>query len=203
MSVAIIDVGLGNVRSVKRMIEHVGGSADLVDDPAALAGYERILLPGVGAFDHGMQLLDSGGWTRALNVARDRAVQPILGICLGMQLLCRGSEEGVRPGLGWIAADVCRLTADPERRVKVPHIGWSVTTPTGGHPLLTGSEEKRFYFVHSYRAICDDQDDVIGTAVHGEPFAAAVASGKVMGVQFHPEKSHRFGMALLSSFLAL
>lgn len=204
MTVAIVDAGLGNVKSVRRMIHHVGGEAELVDRPGDLSGYDRIILPGVGAFDHGMSLLDQGGWIVALDEQVMARRRPVLGICLGMQLMTRGSEEGVRRGLGWIAADVHRLRPSDPRRFKVPHIGWSTTLGVLGHPLFAhGDDERRFYYVHGYHAVCDDPSDVIATADHDGAFVSAFAKDNVMGVQFHPEKSHRFGMALMRAFLAI
>ena len=202
MTIAIVAAGLGNVKSVKRMIDYIGGEADLVDSPARLKDYSHIILPGVGAFDHGMELLSQNGWDAEIyRAARERG-QIVMGICLGMQLLCRGSEEGVKPGLGLIGGDVKRLESQDGSRIKIPHIGWSVTTPTQASPLFDiGNEELRYYFVHGYSAHCDDESDVYATADYGGPIVASIGRDNVMGAQFHPEKSHRFGMALLTKFL--
>lgn len=202
MSVAIISVGLGNVKSVKRMIDHIGGKADLVDAPDRLKDYSHIILPGVGAFDYAMELLGQNGWHgEIVKCARERG-QIVMGVCLGMQLLCRGSEEGVKPGLALIEGDVKILESQDGSRIKIPHIGWSVTTPTQASPLFDwGGEELRYYFVHKYSAHCDHESNVYARVDYGGPVVASIGKDNVMGAQFHPEKSHRFGMALLGKFL--
>ncbi len=204
MTVAIVVAGLGNVNSVKRMIDHIGGEADLVDTPVRLKDYSHVILPGVGHFDHGMDLLSAGGWDAEIIKCAAERGQMLLGICVGMQLLCRGSEEGVKPGLGLVAADVKRLQSQNGERIKIPHIGWSVTQATQTSPLFDrGNEELRYYFVHSYSAHADEEADVYARVDYGGPVVASVGRGNVMGVQFHPEKSHRFGMALLGKFIRL
>ena len=205
MDVTIIDCGIGNIKSVKRMFEAVDGEAEILKDPAGIEGARRVVLPGVGAFDAGMDALADGGWIEPLNRLAAEGKTPIMGICLGMQLLCRRSEEGVKPGLGWIEADVIRIDTGGDPKLKVPHMGWSVTKPARPNPLLpdTEPEEQRFYYVHKYRAVCDDPADVLATASYGTDFTSAISRGSVYGVQFHPEKSHKFGKALMRRFLEL
>lgn len=204
MHLSVVDAGLGNIKSIKRMVEHIGGSADIISDPAALAGAEAIVLPGVGAFDYGMSLLHDGGWIAPLTEAALGRHVPVLGICLGMQLMCRGSEEGVRPGLGWIAADVKRIDTGGDPRLKVPHIGWTATIAEKSRDILPADEaELRYYYVHSYRAVCDDPADVLCSADHGARFTSGFVRDNLRGVQFHPEKSHRFGMDLLRRWLGI
>lgn len=201
--VVVINCGIGNIRSVQRMFEAVDGRAEIVDDPAGIEGCRRLVLPGVGAFDAGMEALAQGGWIEPLNRVALERKQPVLGICLGMQLLCRRSEEGQLPGLSWIDADVIRIDTGGDPRLKVPHMGWSVTRSANPNPLLPDGGEDRFYYVHKYRAVCDRPEDVLATAHYGTEFTSAVQRGNIYGVQFHPEKSHRFGKALLRRFLAL
>jgi glutamine amidotransferase len=205
MDVTIIDCGIGNIKSVKRMFEAVDGEAEIQKDPAGIEGARRVVLPGVGAFDAGMNALAEGGWIEPLNRLAAEGRTPIMGICLGMQLLCRRSEEGVKAGLGWIEADVVRIDTGGDAKLKVPHMGWSVTRPARANPLLPDreEEEQRFYYVHKYRAVCDDPADVLATASYGTDFTSAISRGSVYGVQFHPEKSHKFGKALMRRFLEL
>lgn len=204
MHLSVVDAGLGNIKSIKRMVEHIGGSADIVTDPAALAQAEAVLLPGVGHYDYGMQLLHDGGWVGPLNAAALERKVPFLGICLGMQLMCRGSEEGQRPGLGWIAADVVRIDTGGEPRLKVPHIGWTTTIAEQPDDILPGGEDElRYYYVHSYRAVCDDPAQVLCSADYGTRFTSGFVHGNLRGVQFHPEKSHRFGMELFRRWLGI
>jgi imidazole glycerol-phosphate synthase subunit HisH len=203
MHVSVVDAGLGNIKSIKRMVEHVGGSADVIADPAALAGAEAIVLPGVGHYDYGMQLLHDGGWIAPLNEAALGRKVPTLGICLGMQLMCRGGEEGTRPGLGWIAADVKRIETGGDPRLKVPHIGWTATICEKPGDILPDDEALRYYYVHSFSMACDDPADVLCRADYGARFDSGFVHGNLRGVQFHPEKSHRFGMELFRRWLGL
>ncbi len=199
--VAIPSLPCGNLASVARMVEHVGGVARIVASPDDLASAGRIIIAGVGAFDHGMSSIRGGGWEAALNAARLRGV-PILGICLGMQLLLERSEEGAMPGLGWIPGSVVRFRLPADSPLKVPHMGWSRIRPVRESPLADLADlQQRFYFVHSYHAECTEPGDVIATATHGYEFAAVVGRANVMGAQFHPEKSHRYGMNLVRRFL--
>lgn len=203
MDVTIVDCGIGNVKSVLRMFEAVDVAAELVSDPGAAAGCRRLVLPGVGRFDAGMAALNRG-WRNVLDMVALERKAPVLGICLGMQLLCRGSEEGEADGLKWIEADVKRLDTGGDARLKIPHMGWAEVSAVRPNPLIpTDKGEQRFYHVHSYRAVCDDPADVIATASYGTEFTTAVQRGNIFGVQFHPEKSHRFGMALIRRFVAM
>lgn len=199
--IGIVDCGLGNVASIQRMFEAADHDADIIASPAEIRSCEKLVLPGVGAFDAGMRLLEEGGWIGSLNDAVIERRTPLLGICLGMQLLCRGSEEGERPGLGWIDADVRILDVAGDARLKLPHMGWAVTQARHDNPLLPADgQERRFYYVHKYRVECDREDNVLATATYGRPFTSAVRRDNIFGVQFHPEKSHRFGKELLSRF---
>jgi glutamine amidotransferase len=183
------------------MFEAVDCDADIITNPSDIDRCGKLVLPGVGAFDAGMRLLNEGGWIGPLDRAVLKRRVPILGICLGMQLLCRGSEEGELPGLGWVEADVRLLDTAGNRQLKLPHMGWSITRPTRNNDLLADDgEEKRFYYVHKYRVVCDREEDVLATATYGDPFVSAVQRDNIYGVQFHPEKSHRFGKELLGRF---
>lgn len=203
MDVTIVDCGIGNVKSVLRMFEAVDVRAELASDPAGIADARRLVLPGVGAFDSGIAALDRG-WRGPLDELALKRGIPVLGICLGMQLLCRGSEEGTAKGLGWIAADVIRIDTGGDAELKIPHMGWAEVTPTRDNDLIPTDEgPQRFYHVHKYRARCDEPSDELATVDYGTPFTTAVQRGNIYGVQFHPEKSHRFGMALMRRFAAL
>lgn len=197
----IIDAGFGNTPSIARMVQRVGGEPFITRDPADLANATRLILSGVGSFDYAMGALDAGGWIDPLRAAVETAGTPILGICLGMQILADSSEEGDQSGLGWVPGRVVRLApADPS--LPVPHMGWNtIDVVRDGDLLQTGGEEQRFYFVHSYQLACRDESDVVATAEYGGPVVAAVQRGHILGVQFHPEKSHRFGMRLLERFI--
>lgn len=202
--IIIVNYGLGNLSSVLNMITKAGGQATIVSDPNILTEADKIILPGVGAFDHGMSNLHNNGWINALNEAVLVNQVPILGICLGMQLMCKSSEEGILPGLGWIDADVKRFKLPAESVLKIPHMGWNTVDIAKPNPLISDKEgEQRFYFVHSYHAVCKNPLDVLATSYHGYEITSAFSHNNVYGVQFHPEKSHRFGMALLKKFIEL
>jgi glutamine amidotransferase len=201
----VIDYGVGNVGSIRNMIRHVGREAITVKDPAELEGASGIILPGVGKFGRGMKHLSEGGWIDALNRCVIEQQVPTLGICLGMQLMTRGSEEspGVK-GLGWVAADTLRFQFEAEDRLRVPHMGWNIVKPVAGSSLMDDDyEEKRFYFVHSYHVVCDQDEDVAGTTFYGRRFVSAIQRGNLFGFQPHPEKSHRFGMDVFRKFIAM
>ena len=202
MDVTIVDCGIGNIRSVQRMFEAVDASTDIVSDPGRIGDAKRIVLPGVGAFDAGMSAVGNG-WIEPLSqLAIDRKI-PVLGICLGMQLLCRRSEEGLLPGLGWIAADVVEIDTGNDARLKLPHMGWSIVKAAKVNPLVPSEGEQRFYHVHRFRAVCDNAADVLATATYGTEFTTGFSQGNIYGLQFHPEKSHRFGMGVMRRFANL
>lgn len=197
--ITIVDYGMGNLGSIVNMLRRVEVECEVTTDPARISNASRILLPGVGAFDAAMERIDAAGIRQVLDFKALQERVPILGICLGMQLLTRASEEGSRPGLGWIPADTYRLPCNPG--LKVPHMGWNVaerTRPCSLTQRLAG--EIRFYFVHSYCVQTDKPEDTVLRTSYGVTFASAIQSGNIMGAQFHPEKSHRFGMQLLKNF---
>lgn len=196
---AIVDVGLGNVASVRNMLDRLGFSPELRQTPDGLTESDRYLLPGVGAYDEGIRRLRTSGWYEHL---RDLPSSThVLGICLGMQLLGDGSEEGTLEGLGRVPARFERFDVAP---LRIPHMGWNLVEPTGSDTVFDPAfAEWRYYFTHSYRAVCDIDAVEIGRTNYGGYFTSAYRNGNTRGVQFHPEKSHRFGMSLLSRWAEL
>lgn len=202
MSIALIDYGLGNLLSVYHALEASGGVVELCSHPADLRDAERIVLPGVGAFCEGMQNLHQRGFVEALNEEVIGKGKPVLGICLGMQLMAaRGTEGGLYEGLGWVDADVVRLTPD-DSSLRIPHIGWNNVTSREDSPLFVGLPAfPDFYFVHSYYIKCTDDKTVDATFQYGGEFTAAIRQNNIFAVQFHPEKSQDYGLRVLENFL--
>jgi imidazole glycerol-phosphate synthase subunit HisH len=203
--ISIVDYGLGNLGSIHNMLRKLGVAVQVTSDPTTVADAEKLILPGVGSFDNGMENLERLGLVPVLHRAVLERRVPVLGICLGAQLMTRSSEEGRKQGLGWIAADTIRFfSRSPELRLPVPHMGWRGVHAATACPLLLGlPSEPRFYFVHSYHFLCDEPRDVVLTTEYGYTFTAAFARDNIYGVQFHPEKSHKYGMGLLKRFAAL
>lgn len=201
--ISVVNLDIGNIASVVHMLNKLGEDSCIVTKPDQIKT-NKIIIPGVGHFDEGLRRFHSLGMSAAItSLVNVNAVQ-ILGICLGMQLLCRTSEEGDLRGLGLVDADVKKFRFSSESKLKVPHMGWNVVSAPKANPLLpVTNEEQRFYFVHSYKVVPDDPAITIGTANYGGEFCAAFQQGNVFGVQFHPEKSHRFGMELLRRFVEL
>lgn len=202
--ITVVDYGAGNIGSVINMIRKSGGQAMATGSLNDLANAEKILLPGVGSFDNAMTRLKSLG---LVEILQERAAAGVnfLGICLGMQLLATHSEEGSIPGLGLIPGAVRKFKFDGEcSSLKIPHMGWNRVRAVREHSLANSlDQDARFYFVHSYFYDCDNPEDVLFSARYGMDFAAGVQRSNVMGVQFHPEKSHRYGMQLLKNFIEL
>lgn len=198
--ITIVDFNMGNLGSIRNMLKKIDCESQITADPEQIASATKLVLPGVGAFDAGMESLERTGLIELLTrrVLRDRI--PVLGICLGMQLMARRSAEGQRPGLGWLNAEVLRFEP-ADAALKVPHMGWNRVMPTQPSALAEDlPAEPRFYFVHSYFVRCNDPADVFLTTPYGAAFHSGVQHGNVFGVQFHPEKSHKYGMALLRNF---
>lgn len=198
--ITIIDYDIGNISSVVNMLQRLGLRSQVTASADVVENAERIILPGNGSFDACMENLRASGLIPVLEQQVLRRGVPLLGICVGAQMLGQGSEEGKTPGLGWIPMQVKRFPALPDLRI--PHMGWNHVRPVqSGHPLVQGmTEQTRFYFVHSYYMEPQNQDQVLMQADYGLAFAAAVAHKNIAGVQFHPEKSHRYGKQLLTSF---
>lgn len=207
----VIDFGAGNIRSIINMLNALGCSARIAESGAALQGATRLILPGVGHFDHGMMNLEERGFIGPLTEAVTESRIPLLGICLGAQLIARGSEEGARQGLGLIDADVVAFDlARLDASLRVPHMGWAETwehAPFDAKASLPQvfsdalADDARFYYVHSFHLACDDPDIALLRACHGYEFAAGVVAGNILGLQFHPEKSHAHGKNILKAFL--
>lgn len=198
--IAIVDYDIGNLAAIANMLRRLGAACEITADPERIAASDRIILPGNGAFDACMKNLRATGLVPLLEQKVLGKGTPLLGICVGAQMLGRGSEEGSEAGLGWLEMRVRRLPEAPGFRV--PHMGWNQVSPRQGQHRLTRDmePESRFYFVHSYFMEPADPADVLLVAEYGVTFAAGVARGNIAGVQFHPEKSHRFGKTMLHAF---
>jgi glutamine amidotransferase len=202
--IAIIDTRTGNVGSIANMLKKIGVEAAVTREPDAIARADKLVLPGVGAFDAGMESLEASGLRPLLERRVLEEKVPILGLCLGLQLFTRRSAEGNRPGLGWIEGETVRFQIAADRGLKIPHMGWNTIETPAAHALWEGMPPSpKFYFVHSYHVVCADAAATIATTEHGYRFTCAAARGNIMGVQFHPEKSHKYGMQLFRNFARL
>lgn len=200
--IVIIDYGVGNLNSVLNMLKKIGAEAVISSDPSMIKAAHKLVLPGVGAFDNGIKNLTEKGLIDVLHEKVLHQQTPILGICLGLQLFTRKSEEGTSPGLGWIDAGTIRFQFPPtNNNLKIPHMGWNTIEVKQHNLLLEGFDEPpRFYFVHSYHVKCSSQEDVLATSFYGIEFTAMVHHNNIIGTQFHPEKSHKFGLKILRNF---
>ena len=202
--ITIVDYGMGNLGSLSNMFKRIGVESEITSDHEKLLKAKKILLPGVGAFDAAMERINAGGFREVLDKkALDEKI-PVLGICLGMQLLTNSSEEGKLPGLGWIPARTIKFSFAKDSKLKVPHMGWNLVYEKNPSPLTRDlPAEPRFYFVHSYFVQAEDNRHVLATTIHGVEFNSIIQKENIFGAQFHPEKSHKFGMKLLENFARL
>ncbi len=202
--IVIIDYGIGNLASVLNMFKKIGVADVKISGRAEdIEAADKLLLPGVGAFDAGMKHLEQSGLLPVLNRKVLEQKTPILGICLGMQLLTRWSEEGQLPGLGWIDAETLKFNPDPALKLKVPHMGWDYIQVKRENKLVDTESRNRFYFVHSYYVKCFDEAQSLATSHYGQDFTCMVNKDNIFGAQFHPEKSLKFGMSILENFSKL
>ncbi len=200
--IVIVDYGMGNLGSILNMLKRIGAEATISSKVDEIEKAEKVILPGVGAFDNGMQNIDRLGLLPVLNEKAMLQKTPLLGICLGMQLLTRKSEEGILPGLGWLDAETVRFQfPGGSKGMRIPHMGWNTIQIERSSPLLAELEgESRFYFVHSYHLICNQREDLLARTPYGYDFASIIQRENIYGTQFHPEKSHRYGMKILENF---
>ncbi|PZW86958.1 glutamine amidotransferase [Pseudomonas sp. 2848] len=203
--ITIIDYGLGNIQAFVNVYKRLHIPVQVARCAEELAGAQKLILPGVGAFDHAMERLEASGMRATLDrlVRQDKV--PVLGICVGMQMLADSSDEGRLPGLGWVPGRVVSFRSNPGlEAIALPHMGWNDVQAVNGNPLLKGFEdEARFYFLHSFYFECTHAEHASARSSYGLNFSCAVASDNVYGVQFHPEKSHHFGVGLLKNFAEL
>lgn len=201
--IGIIDYGMGNVGSLLNMVERLGEPAMTIDVPDRLPEAGKLILPGVGSFDNGVNKLRAKGmWDALDDYVRNKKI-PILCICLGMQLVTRGSEEGNAAGFGWIDAE-CIHFRNMDKKMRIPHMGWNTIKVLRKSQLLEDvPPDPRFYFVHSYFISCNDKNDIVALTSYGNEFVSIIARDNIYATQFHPEKSHKFGLGLINSFLHL
>ncbi len=199
--ITIIDYGIGNLGSILNMLKKIRVKAEITSEISDIEKAEKLILPGVGSFDTGMQNLKERKFIPVLEEKVIGQKTPILGICLGMQLFSLKSQEGELPGLGWINAEVVKFDFSiTQEKFNVPHMGWNTVDFNSAEVGWDIDVNSRYYFVHSYYIRCNDDSDILGTTVYGHEFVSSFKKKNIMGVQFHPEKSHKFGMQLLKNF---
>jgi glutamine amidotransferase len=200
--IGIINYGSGNVQAIANIYNRTNFSYEIIQDPIQLKSVDKLILPGVGDFDETIKVLDSSGLRNALNEEVLIKKKPVLGICVGMQILCNDSEEGNQKGLGWIEGNVKKFDIlTIKEKPFIPHMGWNNVVPKISHDLFKDIDiELGFYFVHSYYFKTLNSNNILGTTFYGEEFTSAVFNENIFGVQFHPEKSHSNGIQLLSNF---
>jgi glutamine amidotransferase len=197
----IYDYDIGNIMSIFNMLKKIGENDVIISsNKNDIVNADRIILPGVGNFDHGMKKLKLTNHIEVLNETVQHKKTPILGICLGAQLLCNQSEEGSSDGLGWIDADVVKFNFSPEKKLPIPNMGWCDTSVIRENELTTNLVSPRFYYVHSYHIMCNNTNNIFLESNYGYNFTAGIFNNNIYGVQFHPEKSHNFGLKLLHNF---
>jgi glutamine amidotransferase len=203
--ITVIDYGTGNLGSIVNIGKKAGGKLRISSDPAVIRDSEKLILPGVGSFDRGMQNLQDRGLVDVLTAEVLIQKKPILGICLGVQLFMRRSDEGMLPGLGWVPGETVKFNMPAEAsNHPIPHMGWNEIIPLREDRLLNNLPEcPRFYFVHSFHLKCDDPDHVLAWTDYGLRFACAIQKENIWGTQFHPEKSHKFGLQVMKNFVSL
>jgi len=200
--IKIIDYGLGNIRSFLNVYKRFNIQIEVARNKNDLINASRLILPGVGSFDHAMTLLNNSGMRDKLDQLVLSDYVPVLGICVGMQILANNSEEGVLGGLGWIKGTIAKFTPEAEgKKLLLPHMGWNDVNPLKKSILFQDIKSNPiFYFLHSYHFICEDESNALSETIYNGAFTSSVNSGKIYGVQFHPEKSHTYGMKLLTNF---
>ena len=201
MTIGIIYYGIGNINSIANMIRKIGEKPIILSNPDDIFSVDQLILPGVGAFDTAMQKLNDQNWIPSIQIAVNENKKPLLGICLGMQLLGHKSQEGSFPGLGFLPFDVVKFSMEEPLRYKLPHMGWNNVNICQNSPLLSGLDSNRFYFVHNFHVKTEEKSVVIGETEYEYLFPSIVGAGHIFGVQFHPEKSHKFGMLLIKNFI--
>ena len=203
--ITIIDYGLGNIRAFVNVYERLNIKTKVAHNAEDIKDATKIILPGVGAFDYAMKQLNASGMRDELDNKVLGEKIPVIGICVGMQILANSSEEGILPGLGWIDGEVKLFdTTKIPHKTRLPHMGWNNINPVNGHDLLNGLDaQSRFYFLHSYYFVCHNENEIISTTEYGISYASAVNRENIFGIQFHPEKSHSNGIQLLKNFAVL
>jgi glutamine amidotransferase len=202
--ITIVDYGMGNLHSVKRKLQKLGANVSISSNPEEIVNATKLILPGVGHFGKAMEKMNATGIRNALDQAVIERRAPVLGICLGMQLMAKTSEEGLEQGLGWFDAEVVRLEVKDSLRFKIPHTGWNTVVFKKEDSLFKGlGQNPEFYFVHAYHFKTSDPRDILTNTMYENTFVSSVSRDHIYGVQFHPEKSHDTGIMLLENFIRL
>lgn len=200
MKVGIVDYGMGNLRSVYKALEQIGVDSEVTSDYKSIKRFDKLLLPGVGHFKQGVENIKKLNLYDSIKEFVEIKKRPIIGICLGMQLLARKSEEGFEDGFGWIEADIVKFKVGDELKYKIPHMGWNTLRFDSSNSIFYGiSELDEFYFVHSYYANINDKSQILAYTTYEKEFVSAVQRNNIIGFQFHPEKSHLSGKKLLTN----